>query len=83
MLLGTPLLTIGLYVARRVDLRFLALALALPVFVVLMALELAYNPFLTRFLIVPALLTAPLFGIVLRSRAAAAALLVVAMVAVV
>ncbi len=82
MLLGTPLLTIGLYAARRVDVRFLALALALPVFLVLLGLQLAYNPYLTRFLIVPAVLTAPLFGLVLRSHVATAALLAVSTLAV-
>jgi hypothetical protein len=83
MLLGTPALTVVLYLAGRVDRRYLALALALPVFLILMAVELAYNPFVTRFLLVPAVLTAPLFGIVLGSRAAASALLVVAAVALV
>ena len=40
----------------------------------------AYNPFLARFLLVPVVLTAPLFGLVLQSRAATASLLVIASV---
>ncbi len=83
MLLGTPVLAAVLYARRRLDARFLALALALPLFVVLLGLQVAYNPFVTRFLLVPALLTAPLFGLVLRRRTAAAALLVVAAIAIV
>ena len=66
MLLGTPVVAAVLYARRRLDVRFLALALALPLFIVLLGLQVAYNPFVTRFLLVPALLTAPLIGIVLR-----------------
>ena len=82
MLLGTPVLAIGLYLTRRVDVRHLALALTLPLFLLLLGIELAYNPFLTRFLLVPAVLTAPLFGIVLRSRTASIALLAISAIAV-
>ena len=53
MLLGTSLLAIGLYIARRVDLRYLALALSLPVFLVLVGLDLSYNAFLSRVLLIP------------------------------
>jgi Glycosyltransferase family 87 len=81
MLLGTSLLAIGLYIARRVDLRYLALALSLPVFLVLVGLDLSYNAFLSRFLLIPAFLAAPLFGLVLSSRAATASLLAAAAVA--
>ncbi len=81
MLLGTSLLAIGLYIARRVDLRYLALALSLPVFLVLVGLDLSYNAFLSRFLLIPAFLAAPLFGLVLGSRAATASLLAAAAVA--
>ena len=62
LLLAVPVLTVGAYRAGKVDLRHLALALALPVFLVLLVLQAKYNPFLTRFLLVPAALTAPLFG---------------------
>jgi hypothetical protein len=82
MLLGTPVLAIGLYLARRVDVRHLALALTLPLFLLLLGIELGYNPFLTRFLLVPAVLTAPLFGLVLRSRTASIALLALSAIAV-
>ena len=81
MLLGTSLLAIGLYIARRVDLRYLALALSLPLFLVLVGLDLSYNAFLSRFLLIPAFLAAPLFGLVLSSRAATASLLAAAAVA--
>ena len=81
MLLGTSLLAIGLYIVRRVDLRYLALALSLPLFLVLVGLDLSYNAFLSRFLLIPAFLAAPLFGLVLSSRAATASLLAAAAVA--
>ena len=81
MLLGTSLLAIGFYVARKVDLRYLALALSLPAFLLLIGLDLSYNTFMSRFVLIPAFLTAPLFGLVLSSRAAAASLLAVAAVA--
>ena len=81
MLLGSSLLAIGLYVARRVDLRYLALALSLPVFLVLLGVDLSYNAFLSRFLLIPAFLAAPLFGLILSSRAATASLLAAAAVA--
>jgi hypothetical protein len=81
-LLGVPLLTAVAYRAGRVGARRLALALALPVFLVLLGLQASYNPFLTRFLLVPAVLTAPLFGILFRTRAATAAILAVAAVSV-
>lgn len=66
------------YRARRVGLDRLALALALPSFLVLLSLYSASNPFLTRFLLVPAVLTAPLFGVLFVSRTAIVALLTVA-----
>src|SRR5581483_1705307 len=70
-------LTIFMWRRHRSDVRQLALALAFPSFLVLLALESKYNVFLTRFLLVPAALTAPLFGGLFRSRVAGAALLVV------
>jgi hypothetical protein len=78
MLLGVSVLA---WFGRR-DPRRLALAATLPVFLVLLGLEVAYNPFVTRFLVVPAVLVAPLFGIVLRSRFATGALLVIASITV-
>ncbi|HZO96315.1 MAG TPA: hypothetical protein VFB42_02990 [Gaiellaceae bacterium] len=75
VLLGVPLLVAGLWLARRADARRLALALALPLFLLLLA-QATYNWFLTRFLLSPAVLTAPLFPLLMRTRAAIAAYLV-------
>ena len=63
-------------VGRR-DRRQLALALALPSYLVLLALYAKYNIWITRFLIVPAVLSAPLFPRLFASRAASVALLAV------
>ncbi len=73
--LGAPILA---FTARRRDRRQLALALTLPIFLILLGFYAKYNIWLTRFLLVPAGLTAPLFGRLLRGRAATAAVLVVA-----
>src|SRR5205814_8320874 len=62
--------------AKRRDLRFLALGLALPTYIVLLAMFAKYNIWICRFLVVPVVLTAPLFAYLCRSRTAAAALLV-------
>ena len=62
----------------RVGRRMLVLAAALPLFVVLLALESKYNPWLSRFLLVPAVLTAPLLACLARWRVAAGAVAVVA-----
>jgi hypothetical protein len=61
---------------RRRDLRVVALALALPTYIVLLAMFAKYNIWICRFLIVPAVLTAPLFAQLCRNRITAAALLV-------
>jgi hypothetical protein len=74
-LIGAPILA---FTARRRDRRQLALALALPSFLILLGFYAKYNIWLTRFLLVPAALTAPLFGRLVRGRAATAAVLVVA-----
>jgi hypothetical protein len=76
--LGVSLVTVVVYVRGRTDVRRLALALALPVFIVLLGLSSKYNPWLARFLIVPLALTAPLFAALFRRREAAFALTVVA-----
>jgi hypothetical protein len=73
--LGVPILTI---VAYRADRRQLALALALPSYLLLLGLYAKYNIWLTRFLIVPVVLTAPLFAHLVTRRVAAVAVLVVA-----
>jgi hypothetical protein len=66
------------FVRGRADARHLALALALPTFVLLLALEVRYYEFLTRFLFVPVALTVPLAAVFFRRIAAGAAILVVA-----
>ena len=71
-------MTIWDFVRRRADLRQLALALAFPVFFVLISLYLAFNIFVTRFLLIPVALTAPLFGRLFRGRAEIASYLVAA-----
>ncbi len=65
-------------VRRRGAALELPLALALPTFVLFLALGSRWNPFLTRFLLVPAALTAPLLARLFRDRAVTAAYLVVA-----
>jgi hypothetical protein len=74
-LIAAPLVVV---LKRRADRRLLALALALPIYLVLLGLYAGYNIWLTRFLVVPAALVAPLFAVLLRGRLAAAAVLVVA-----
>jgi hypothetical protein len=78
LLLAVPVLTIGAYRARKADVRQLALSLSLPLFIVLLVLQTTYNPFLTRFLLVPVALTAPLFARFFRGRTASAVLVAVA-----
>jgi hypothetical protein len=82
VLLGVPLVIACAYVLHRVDVRHLALALALPVFLALFALQALWNPWVARFLIVPAALTAPLFARLLRDPAIRAAYLVAASIVV-
>jgi hypothetical protein len=77
-LLGVPVVVIAAFCLRRAGADKLLLALALPLFLVLLGLTAAYNPYLTRFVLVPAALTAPLFALLFRSRAVGAALLAVA-----
>ena len=77
VLVAIPFVTLAAYARRRADLRHLALACAFPLFLLLLA-QATYNWFLTRFLLVPAVLTAPLFALLFRSRFVTAAFLVVA-----
>jgi hypothetical protein len=65
------------FVRRRVDHRHVALAAAVPLFYVLLSFQ-EFNYFLTRFLVVPAVLLAPLFAQLFRHRLETAAYLVVA-----
>jgi hypothetical protein len=78
ILLSAPVVTAALYLARRVDARQLALAAALPTFLVFLSLHARYDPSLPRFLLVSGGLTVPLFAPLVRGRAATAAYLIVA-----
>jgi hypothetical protein len=76
--LGVSALTIWDFARRRADARQFALALAFPVYFALVALYLSFNIFVTRFLVVPVALMAPLLGRLFRGRAEIAAYLVAA-----
>lgn len=78
LLFGTPILSVLAYRARRADKRHLALAAALPLYIVLLAFYAKYNVWTPRFLIVPVVLIAPLFAFVFRNRLVTAAVVVVA-----
>jgi hypothetical protein len=80
--LGTPFVTLAAVARRRADWRHLVLAAAVPLFYILLGHEI-YNYFMTRFLLVPAALVAPLFALFLSRTAVAAAFLAVAAAAVV
>jgi hypothetical protein len=77
-LLAAAVLAIVAFARRRADMRHLALACALPVFLVLVSLGSVWVPFLIRYFLLPAVLTAPLMALLLRRRAVAAAWLAVA-----
>jgi hypothetical protein len=77
LLLAAPIVVVVQFVRRRADARRLALALAFPVFVLLLALQVQYYDFLTRFLLVPVALTVPLLAALFRRTAVGAALLAV------
>ena len=65
-------------VRRGIDPRRLALALALPLFVVLLGLTSKYNPWVSRLMIVPVALTMPLCATFFRRRSAGLAIVAVA-----
>jgi hypothetical protein len=75
-ILGAPFAVFLIDRSRRRDLRFVALVLAVPTYVVLLAALAKYNIWISRFLVVPVVLTAPLFAGLCRSKTAATALLV-------
>jgi hypothetical protein len=81
LLFGLPLFLAAAWAGRRgttrIDRRELVLAAAFPSFLVLLALQVAFNPWFPRFLVVPAALTAPLFARLFTGRATTAAYLVV------
>ncbi len=74
LLIATAVWVPIVYARGRTDLRQLALALALPTFVVLLAVQSEYNDFLTRFVLVAAALTTPLLARYFRTTAATSAL---------
>lgn len=80
---GLALLLISLVLLarrRRVDPARLIIATSLPMFIVLLALTSKYNPWLSRFLLVPVALAAPLLAVLGRRRLPAFAIAVVAVV---
>jgi Glycosyltransferase family 87 len=81
-LLAAIVLTVRAFLARRADTRQLALASALPVFLVLVALSSVWVPFLIRYFLLPAVLTAPLLAYLASSRTVAAAWLAVAAISI-
>jgi len=74
-LLAAAVLTVRAFALRRVDARHLVLAAALPTFLVLVALNATWVPFLIRYFLLPAVLTAPLLARLFRGRATTAAYL--------
>ena len=74
-MLGVPAWVVA---RHRADRRQLALALALPTYLLLLGLYAKYNVWLTRFLIVPVVLAAPLFARLVNRRLVALGVLVVA-----
>ena len=65
---GLPVLAGTLALRRRVHAAWVVLAAALPTFLVLLALQVKFNPWFSRFLIIPAALAAPLLAALLRGR---------------
>ena len=80
VLLGVPAALAVVAPVRRVDRRQLVLAASLPTYVILLALSTKFNPFWVRFLMVPAVLTAPLLAHLFRTRAATVAVAAVSLV---
>ena len=68
------LIAIGTTLRRRVDRSRVVLALSLPIFLVLISLTAAWVPFLIRYFLLPAVLTAPLLAQLFRGRLATAAI---------
>jgi hypothetical protein len=81
-LIAAAILAVWAYVKGRADMRHIVLASSLPVFLVLISLESRWVPFLIRYFLLPAVLTAPLLAILLRRRIVALAWLVVAAIAI-
>jgi len=68
LLLALPALGVIAYVRGWARSQALALAAVVPAFVFLLVLEARWNEFLSRFLLVPVVLAAPLFATLFRSR---------------
>jgi hypothetical protein len=81
-LVAAAALTIRAVAARRADARHLVLASALPLFGILISLESTWIPFLIRFFVLPAALSAPLLAYLFRRGAASAAYLAVGALAI-
>jgi hypothetical protein len=77
-LVAATVVTVVAYVRRRATVLHLALACALPSFVLAVSLTTRWNEFLIRFFAVPAVLAAPLLAFLFRSRVVTAAYLVTA-----
>jgi Glycosyltransferase family 87 len=82
---GLPLFFAAAWVARdrlriRVDARELVLAAAVPSYLVLLSIQVEFNEWFSRFLIVPVALTAPLFARLFTGRASTVAFLAVSVV---
>ncbi len=83
MLIGVSCWGLVAAARRRADSRTLALALALPLFLLgLGAASVSYNPFLARFVLVPAALAAPLCAVFFRRTAVGLAIVAVSGLAV-
>ena len=81
-LLAASAIAVTAYLRRRADARHLALACALPCFLVLISATTTWTPLLIRFFVVPAALAAPLLAWLVPGRAAIAAYAAVAAVTV-
>jgi hypothetical protein len=77
-LVAATVVTVVAYVRRRATVLHLALACALPGFLLAVSLTTRWNEFLIRFFAVPVVLTAPLLAFLFRSRVVTAAYLVAA-----
>ena len=81
-MLAASLIAVIAYLRHRADARHLALACALPCFLVLISAATSWTPFLIRFFAVPVVLAAPLLAWLFSGRATIAAYAVVAAVTV-
>jgi hypothetical protein len=82
VVLGVPLIGAWGALEHRIDQRRLALAIAVPSFLILFSLYAVYEPWATRYLIVPVALSAPLFGWFFATRSLSIGVIAVAALAV-